>query len=797
MKIRLLLILCVLQVAASPVLAQSPPPNTGTGFAKSTLSAPSLSGSKSPNQTSLSWTRVSGASHYDFWSWTSSGGYVNLDNSVSGTSYTHSGLTAGITYKYWVRAVDSNDNKGPWSNRVDLFVNGPPDEIPAKISSVSLSGNNAGRSISISWGSVSGATSYHLTHWTRELNGWQRLGGSISGTSYTHGNLKYGLPYYYSVRAVNSSGVGPWSDHVNTTLTDPNPETSTPTITHTPTVAVPTVTPTPSSTPTITQTPTAVVPTVTQTPTHTPTITQTPTTTPIPAPQSSLPPKLTISARGDAAANTVFLSWTSVNNATYHLSVWNSGQSDWIRLSSSLTSPRYTHTGVAHGVQNYYAVRAQNSVGNGPWSEYAIITLSPPPTHTPTITHTPTVTPIHTLTPTPTFTQTPTGTPVPEQRPGVIRSISTSFNAALRTITLSWQNPNPPAHRYEIAVMINNEWSYPEGNDYADTTYTFENADVGRRYVFYVRGLNSQGNPGSWGAPRYVTIPAPTITPTPTITSTPTTTSTPTATSITVPGKPGLRYEILLDEKAVRLSWQNPNPPASRYKLQTWFMRWIDLLEEGVNDTHTSYTYRAVVWGHTHSFRLAGVGSDGSVGPWSEHVSVVVNRATATPTATYTAQPPTPTHTAVPHTRTPEPTPIRPRLRVDTVTLSSIKLKWTDNDSRQTRYYVLQVRRTGSSFSTVPNGGNLSHSSYTHSDLELGTWYVYRVKGVNYSRVSGPWSTPVWQKMPTTTPTTDVHATLVAMATQCAQVPICDVPIWTAPGDRPTSTPTATPTTRP
>ena len=72
-----------------------------------------------------------------------------------------------------------------------------------------LSASGANNTITLTWNTVSGATSYTLY--------WDNVSGidssdtaitSITNDNYTHNNLDNGSTYYYKVAAVNSSGTG-------------------------------------------------------------------------------------------------------------------------------------------------------------------------------------------------------------------------------------------------------------------------------------------------------------------------------------------------------------------------------------------------------------------------------------------------------------------------------------------------------------------------------------------------------------------------------------------------------------
>jgi cellulose 1,4-beta-cellobiosidase len=73
--------------------------------------------------------------------------------------------------------------------------------------------------VALSWGAVTGATSYNIKR--REAGGTASLIDSTSTTSYTDLGLANGTEYFYVVAAHNSAGDGPASAEVSATPTAP------------------------------------------------------------------------------------------------------------------------------------------------------------------------------------------------------------------------------------------------------------------------------------------------------------------------------------------------------------------------------------------------------------------------------------------------------------------------------------------------------------------------------------------------------------------------------------------------
>jgi len=168
------------------------------------LSSPSdLTATSSAGRVALDWSAVTSASSYTVY-WDNATGISSSSTaitSVSTDNYTHSSLDNGTTYYYKVAAVDTDNTTGSLSSEVSAAT-----PLPAPDN---LSASGANNTITLTWNSVSGATSYTLY--------WDNVSGidisdtaitSITNDNYTHSNMDNGSIYYYKVAAVNSSGTG-------------------------------------------------------------------------------------------------------------------------------------------------------------------------------------------------------------------------------------------------------------------------------------------------------------------------------------------------------------------------------------------------------------------------------------------------------------------------------------------------------------------------------------------------------------------------------------------------------------
>ncbi|MDR0415226.1 MAG: fibronectin type III domain-containing protein [Prevotellaceae bacterium] len=186
-----------------------------------TPSAPtSVTASATSSSTiSVSWSSVSGATSYEVYYEVGSSPSKKLAGTVSGTSYTHTGLSANTTYYYYIKAINSAGASSYSSSASAKTQSGSGDggggSAPSAPTGVTASATSSS-SISVSWRSVSGATSYEV-YYEVGSSSTKQLAGAVSGTSYTHTGLSAGITYYYYIKSVNNAGSSVYSSNASAT----------------------------------------------------------------------------------------------------------------------------------------------------------------------------------------------------------------------------------------------------------------------------------------------------------------------------------------------------------------------------------------------------------------------------------------------------------------------------------------------------------------------------------------------------------------------------------------------------
>ena len=166
--------------------------------ATTALAGPSgLSASATSARLTLTWNAVSGATGYDV--------RLGADSSAvsaSGTSHTFSGLTAGATYRLELRAKYAG-GVSDWTSLTAATVPTAPSGLSATATSTT---------ITLSWSTVTGATSYDVKQ------GATGTATAVSSdTSHTFSGLTANTAYTLYVRARNGGGASDWASLSPTT----------------------------------------------------------------------------------------------------------------------------------------------------------------------------------------------------------------------------------------------------------------------------------------------------------------------------------------------------------------------------------------------------------------------------------------------------------------------------------------------------------------------------------------------------------------------------------------------------
>ena len=257
-----------LLLTATPTPTQTSPTHTSTPTATasaSALSAPALQAEAGAGQITLTWSPVANADSYELivFDWVAYD-WVQIGGVLTGTSYTHGGLTAGTTYFYHIRAVAAGRADGPWSQQKSAVASastaGTPTSTPTPTATQLVTSTPTPTStqstsapapsaptalqavagfgqITLTWGAVANADSYELIVWYQTLTDWQFIGGVLRGASYTHRGLTAGTTYYYRLRTVAAGATSPWSQQKSAVASASGTQTPTSTPTSTPTPA--------------------------------------------------------------------------------------------------------------------------------------------------------------------------------------------------------------------------------------------------------------------------------------------------------------------------------------------------------------------------------------------------------------------------------------------------------------------------------------------------------------------------------------------------------------------------------
>ena len=180
------------------------------------LSAPTVTVTAGNTQNTLSWTTVSNATTYVVLRSTTSGGpYTIVASGLTGTTYTDTGLTNGVTY-YYVVTAENSLAQSSGSTQTSGYPVPPVPAAPTGLSGIGWNGE-----VDLSWTAASTATSYNVKRATVSGGSYTTIASGVTTTTYADTTAVNGTTYYYVVSGVNLGGEGANSSEAAVTFTQP------------------------------------------------------------------------------------------------------------------------------------------------------------------------------------------------------------------------------------------------------------------------------------------------------------------------------------------------------------------------------------------------------------------------------------------------------------------------------------------------------------------------------------------------------------------------------------------------
>jgi hypothetical protein len=189
-----------------------------------TLSSPSNSATNQPLSLSLMWNTVSGTSNYHVQLSTSpsfSSTVVN-DSTLMTTTKDVGPLSTSTTY-YWRVNAKNPGGTSAWSE-VWSFTTIPPAPGTPTLASPSNNATNQPLSLSLTWNTVSGASTYRVQLSTSSsFSGTVVDDSTLTSVSKAIGPVSTSMTYYWHVNAKNAGGTSAWSEAWSFTTIPPVP----------------------------------------------------------------------------------------------------------------------------------------------------------------------------------------------------------------------------------------------------------------------------------------------------------------------------------------------------------------------------------------------------------------------------------------------------------------------------------------------------------------------------------------------------------------------------------------------
>ena len=170
--------------------AWTAPPGAPSGLTATTASQ---------TQINLSWSAVSGASGYQVLRSASWGGTYSQTGTSATTNYSDTGLFAGASWYYMVRATSSSGTSGNSTVATTTALAAAPAGFTA------TAGNGQ---VALSWSASSGAAGYNVKRSTVSGSNYATIVNNTAATSFTDSGVTNWTTYYYVVSALDAGGEG-------------------------------------------------------------------------------------------------------------------------------------------------------------------------------------------------------------------------------------------------------------------------------------------------------------------------------------------------------------------------------------------------------------------------------------------------------------------------------------------------------------------------------------------------------------------------------------------------------------
>ncbi len=524
----------------------------------------------------------------------------------TGTTHSHTGLTAGTTRHYRVSAINASGTgaaSGTASATTATTAPGAPTDLTATA--------DGSTEIDLAWTAPSDNGGGAITGYKIEVSpdgtsDWTTLVANNTGTTYSHTGLSAGTTRHYRVSAINANGTGNASGTANAT-----------------------------------------------------------TATTVPG----APTSLTATASGTGTIN---LSWTAPSSdggssiTGYRIEVSSDGGSSWTDrvANTNSTGTTHSHTGLSAGTTRHYRVSAINANGAGNASGTASAT---------------------------------TGTTVP----GAPTSL-TATASGTGTINLSWTAPSSDGgssitgYRIEVSPNGNSSWTDRVANtNSTGTTHSHTGLSAGTTRHYRVSAINANGAGNASGTASATT-------------------------GTTVPGAPTSLTATASGTGTIDLSWTAPSSDGGSsitgYRIEVspnGNSSWTDRVAN-TNSTGTTHSHTGLSAGATRHYRVSAINTNGT------------GNASGTANAT--------TATTVPGAPT--------GLSATASGSTTINLDWTaptNTGGSDITGYRIEVSPNGNSDWTdlVANTSGTG-TTYSHTSLSPGTTRHYRVSARNVNGAGEP-----------------------------------------------------------